>query len=464
MHFGGFMKKNEIVRLEIEDLNNLGFGVSHIDGKVVFVSGAVTGDTVEAQIIKVNAGYCVAIVKRMIAPSPLRAEGRCPYPACTACAYKNIGYEHEKKTKENYVRHVFKKAGLSDIEVLPLLCTGETQGYRNKAQYPVGMDSKGNYLLGFYAPKSHTVKEAAACPLQPPIFGEILEFLRAFFAKHSLSVYDERSGKGLLRHVYLRRAEKSGEILLTLVINGDRLPCEEALVLQTRAAFPSVIGILLNENRENTNVILSDNYRTLFGKNYITDELADVTLQIAAGAFYQVNRAGAELLYGEAKRLAELKESDLLLDLYCGAGAIGLSMARQVREVIGIEIVADAVECAKRNAACSGIQNASFYTGDAADAEKILDAAECARGEKIRPDVVILDPPRKGCDAKLLSFVASLSPRRIVYVSCNPDTLARDIAILLPLGYETNAVRPVDMFPATGHVESVACLTRTFDN
>ncbi len=455
------MKKNEIVRLEIEDLNNLGFGVSHIEGKVVFVSGAVTGDAVEAQIIKVNASYCVAIMRRLLSPSPLRAEGRCPHLACTACAYKSIGYEHEKKTKENNVRAVFKKAGLADIEVLPLLSTGVTEGYRNKAQYPVGLDAKGNYVLGFYAPKSHSVKEAAACPLQPPVFSEILEFLREFFKAHALSVYDEKSGKGLLRHVYLRRAEKSGEVLLTLVINGAGLPCETELVSRVRAGFPSVVGILLNENCENTNVILSEKYRTLWGKSYITDELCGVTLEIAASAFYQVNRAGAELLYTEAKKLAGLKKTDLLLDLYCGAGAIGLSMAREVREVIGIEIVADAVKCAERNAALSGIENASFYVGDAADAEKILDAAEQKRGEKIRPDVVILDPPRKGCDARLLSFVASLSPRKIVYVSCNPDTLARDVAILAPLGYVTDRVQPVDMFPATGHVESVVCLTRS---
>ncbi len=454
------MKKNEIVCLEIEDLNNLGFGVSHIEGRVVFVSGAVTGDTVEGQIIKVNKTYAVAITKRVLSPSHLRTEGRCPYPACTACAYKAIGYEHEKKTKENNVRAVFKKAGLPEIEVLPLLSTNVTEGYRNKAQYPVGMDAKGNYIFGFYAPKSHTVKEAAACPLQPVVFSEILALLRDLFKEHSLSVYDEASGKGLLRHIYLRRAEVSGEVLLTLVINGKALPCETELVSRVRASFPSVVGILLNENRESTNVILSEKYRTLWGKDYITDTLCGVTLEIAASAFYQVNRLGAELLYTEAKKLAELKRSDLLLDLYCGAGAIGLSMAREVREVIGIEIVVDAVECAKRNAALSGIENASFYAGDAADAEKILDAAEKARGEKIRPDVVVLDPPRKGCDTRLLSFVASLSPRKIVYVSCNPDTLARDVAIFAPLGYVTNRVQPVDMFPGTGHVETIVCLCK----
>jgi len=458
------MKKNDIVRLEIEDLNNLGFGVARIDGKAVFVSGAVTGDTVEAQLIKVNASYAVAIVKKLLVRSPLRTEGRCPYPACTACAYKSIEYAHELKTKQGNVRASFRKAGLSEIEVLPVLSTGQTCGYRNKAQYPIGKDAKGNFVFGFYAPKSHTVKEAAACPLQPAIFAEILELLRVFFKENDLSVYDEKTGKGLLRHIYLRRAEKNGEVLLTLVINGSGLPCEEALVSRVCAAFPSVVGILINENREDTNVILSDTYRTLWGQNYMTDELSGVTLRIAPSAFYQVNHDGAELLYGEAKALAGLRKTDLLLDLYCGTGAIGLSMAKDVREVIGIEIVADAIECAKQNAALSGIENASFFVGDAADAEKILENAEKARGEAIRPDVIVLDPPRKGCDAKLLSFVASLSPRTIVYVSCGPDTLARDVAILAPLGYTTDKVQPVDMFPGTGHVECVVCLTRGLDN
>ncbi len=454
------MKKNEVIRLEIEELNNLGFGVARVGGKVVFVSGAVTGDVLEAQIIKVNASYCVAITKRLLTPSPLRSEGRCPYPACTACAYKNIGYEHEKKAKENNVRASFRKSGLSDVKVLEVLSTDITEGYRNKAQYPVGLDAKGRFIFGFYAPKSHSVKEAAACPLQPPIFAEILEFLRVFFKEHAYSVYDEKSGKGLLRHIYLRRAETSEEILLTLVVNGASVPAESELIKEITAAFPKIVGVLLNENREDTNVILSDTYRTLYGKSFITDTLAGVTLEIAASAFYQVNRAAAELLYGEAKKLAGLKKSDLLLDLYCGTGAIGLSMAKEVRELIGIEIVADAVECAKRNAAASGVKNASFFVGDAADTEKILENAERARGEKLRPDVVILDPPRKGCDAGLLSFVASLAPRTVVYVSCNPDTLARDVALLAPLGYTTDKVQPVDLFPGTGHVESLVCLTR----
>ena len=223
------MKKNEIIRLEIEDLNNLGFGVARVDGKAVFVCGAVTGDVVEGQLIKVNASYAVAIVKKMLVRSPLRTEGRCPYPACTACAYKNIEYAHELKTKQGNVRASFRKAGLSEIEILPVLSTMQTCGYRNKAQYPIGKDAKGNYIFGFYAPKSHTVKEAAACPLQPAVFAEILEFLCVFFKENDLSVYDEKTGKGLVRHIVTKIGIKTNEIMCIIVINGRKIENEKDL-------------------------------------------------------------------------------------------------------------------------------------------------------------------------------------------------------------------------------------------
>jgi len=454
------LKKNDIINLKIESITNLGFGVGRHEGLVIFVSDAVTGDEAEVKIIKLTPSYVVGRVEKFIKTFELRDTSRCNNKSCHSCAYKSISYAHEKELKQTEVKEAFKKAGLSEVKIESLVGSPSCKNYRNKAQYPISMSKNGEYVIGFYAPKSHRVTDAVNCPLAPEIFSDIIKVLTAFFKKHMLSVYNEEVGQGLLRHVYLRRADQSGEVLLTLVINGSALPCEEALVARVREKFPAVVGILLNENREDTNVILSDSYRTLYGKNYMTDVLSGVTLKIAPSAFYQVNHDGAELLYGEAKKLAGLKKTDLLLDLYCGTGAIGLSMAKDVREVIGIEIVADAIECAKQNAALSGIENASFFVGDAADAEKILENAEKARGEKIRPDVIVLDPPRKGCDARLLSFVASLSPRRIVYVSCNPDTLARDMAILKPLGYETDKVQPVDMFPATGHVESVVCLTR----
>jgi 23S rRNA (uracil1939-C5)-methyltransferase len=332
--------------------------------------------------------------------------------------------------------------------------------YRNKAQYPVSRDKDGKYHIGFYAPKSHRVTDAVDCPLAPDVFTDILREVRDFLAKHSISTYDEESGEALVRHIYLRRGEVSGEILLTVVINGTSLPHSNDLVDRITKKFPEVVGILTNENTKDTNIILGETYRTLFGRDYIFDTLAGVNLKITAPSFYQVNHNCAELLYAKARELAELREGDLLLDLYCGAGSIGLSMARDCREVIGIEIVDSAVECARFNAENNGIKNASFYTGDAKDTKKLLEPAEVARGEKIMPDVVIFDPPRGGSDEALLRHVASLNPRKIVYISCNPATLARDMVILKEVGYIGDVVTPVDMFPGTGHVESVVALTR----
>ena len=454
------MKKNDIVTLTIEDITNLGFGVGKVGGAVVFVSSLVPGDVAEVKIIKATSSYFVGKCERLISASDKRVNDRCDNQKCHSCAYSSLSYEEELKLKTESIKSVFAKAGLSDIEVLPTVPSPRLSEYRNKAQYPIKRMKDGSISIGFYAPKSHNVCEAASCAMSPKVFSEILETLRAFFNKFDISTYDEESGKGLLRHIYLRRSEESGEVLLTLVINGNSIPKSAELVSEVRAKHPSVCGILLNENKKNTNVILGEKYITLFGKDYITDTLAGVKLKITAQSFYQVNHGTATLIYEEARRFASLEKSDTLLDLFCGAGSIGLSMAKDCRELIGIEIVDSAVECARFNATENGITNASFYTGDAANAEDFLKNAERERGEKIRPDVVILDPPRAGSDERLLKFIASLSPRRIVYISCNPATLARDIAIMRTHGYTTNQVKGYDMFPMTGHVESVVCLTR----
>ena len=302
--------------------------------------------------------------------------------------------------------------------------------------------------------------EAADCPLAPEIFPSIIEALRGFFKEHSLSVYDEQSGEGLLRHIYLRRGEISGEVLLTLVINGSALPHGDRLVSLMTESFPELVGILLNVNTEDTNVVLGEEFITLYGRDYIFDTLGGVALKITAPSFYQVNRGAAELLYAKAKELAKPTKNELLLDLYCGAGSIGLSMADEAGEVIGIEIVESAVECATFNAEINHINNASFYAGDASDTKKILEPAERTRGEKLKPDIVIFDPPRGGTTEELIQHISSLNPTRIVYISCNPTTLARDIVIFNKYGYFCDTVTPYDLFPMTGHVESVVCLTR----
>ena len=455
------LKKNEIHTLSVEGMTNLGFGVARVSGCVVFVQGAVTGDVVEAKIIKSTPSYSVARIERLITPSVHRIDGRCGNRACSSCAYKLIGYEHEVGIKERDVKEAFVKAGLSETRIAPLVPSPSLAEYRNKAQYPIALTKDGEYSVGFFAPKSHRVCEARSCPLAPKVFSEIIDLLCAFFKKHSLSVYDEERGTGLLRHIYLRRGEVTGEILLTLVIAEDSLPYSDGLVRSVTERFPDVVGVLLNVNPENTNVILGEKFITLFGRDYIFDRLGGNILKISAPSFYQVNRGAAELLYKKAGELAEPTKDDVLLDLYCGAGSIGLSMAKDVKELIGIEIVDAAVLCARENAEANGIKNAHFYTGDAKDTERMLENAETQLGRRIEPSIILLDPPRAGCDERLINYVASLSPKRIVYISCNPITLARDCKLFYELGYDAGVVTPFDLFPMTGHVESVVCLTKS---
>jgi 23S rRNA (uracil1939-C5)-methyltransferase len=454
------LKKNDIIDLEITSITNLGFGVGRHEGQVIFVADAVTGDTVSVKIIKLTPSYAVGRVEKFIKSSPLRDGTRCDNTACKSCAYKNISYEQEKKIKESEVREVFKKSGLSEVDIAPLVASPKCAHYRNKAQYPVSVSKNGEYLIGFYAPKTHRVTDATSCPLAPSVFSEILVLLKGFFKKHSLSVYNEETGKGLLRHIYLRRGELSGEILLTLVINGDTLPFSGELCELVTKSFPDVVGILININKKNTNVILGKEFVTLYGRDYIYDTLCGVKLKITAPSFYQVNHGAAELLYKKARELARPEKDDTLLDIYCGAGSIGLSMADSGCEVFGIEIIESAVLCARENAESNGFSNAKFYTGDAAITEKLLENAERELGRSLSPTIILLDPPRSGCDARLISYVASLSPKRIVYISCNPATLARDCALFKKLGYTIGEVTPFDLFPATGHVESLVCLQR----
>lgn len=454
------LKKNDTFDLDIYDITNLGFGVGKRDGQIVFVSGTVPGDKAKVKVIKINKSYAIARPIELTVKSEKRCDGNCNLALCKSCAYKELSYSHELILKENTIKGAFLKEGLLEIEVMPTVPSPKSSEYRNKAQYPIARGRDGEYIIGFYAPKSHRVTEAAACPLAPKVFSEINESLRAFFKKEGYSVYDEESGEGLLRHIYLRRGEISGEILLTLVINGSSLPGADRLVKIITEKYSCVVGILLNYNLENTNVILGDRYECVWGRDFIYDTLAGVELKISAPSFYQVNHASTELLYAKARELARLEKSDTLLDLFCGIGSIGLSMAEDAGELIGIEIVESAVECAKENAMRAKLTNAHFYTGDATETENLLLRAEKSLGRKIEPDVIILDPPRAGCDERLVSFAASLSPKRIVYISCNPTTLARDVKKFKENGYVCDTVYGFDLFPHTGHVESLVCLTR----
>ena len=322
-------KKNQTVTVEITDLTDLGFGVGRVDGAVIFVSDTVPGDVIEAKIIKVNNTYLVGRAEKYIKTSSCRGTDRCSERVCKSCAYKNISYKDEAIHKEEGVRRLFSSSALAGISTAPITVSPNATRYRNKAQYPIAIVG-GEYRVGFFAPKSHRVTPVADCPLTPSIFSEICSELCDFFKDHSISVYNEESGEGLLRHIYLRQGEVSREVLVTVVINGESLKNENELVKRITEKFPSVVGILININRENTNVVLGDGYRILFGRDHIFDTLSGVRLKITAPSFYQVNHASAELLYAKAKELAKPTKSDTLLDLFCGAGSIGLSMADSV--------------------------------------------------------------------------------------------------------------------------------------
>ncbi|MBE6633363.1 MAG: 23S rRNA (uracil(1939)-C(5))-methyltransferase RlmD [Ruminococcaceae bacterium] len=461
------MRKNDTVRVRITDINNLGCGVGHLEnagndtGMTVFVRGGVTGDELEAKVIKATKSYLVARPERILVPSPHRTEEDLCTAAlgCGGCAYRHVTYSHELELKRGYVQNAFKKVGLDRVEVEAVRHTDAVVGYRNKAQYPVQKDKNGKTVAGFYANSSHRIVPAEECRLQPKVFGEIVRYLCDFADKHRISAYNEETGKGLLRHIYLRIGVATGEIMLCLVLTSERLPEEETLKRELAEKFPAIKSLWINVNSKNTNVVLGERYRLLSGNEWIEDVLCGLTLRITPQSFYQVNHDACELLYGLAKERAALTGEELLLDLYCGIGSIGLSMADRAGEVLGMEIVERAAKSGDENAARNGITNAAFFCGDASDPQGLLKRAAEERGELSRA-VVVIDPPRKGTTRELIEGLAHHGIRRVVYVSCNPDTLARDCAIFSELGYEIGAVTPVDLFPRTGHVESVVCLMR----
>ena len=452
-------RKDDILTLNITEVNNLGCGVAKADGMVVFVKGAVSGDTVEAKIIKVAGSYLVGRLEKVLVASPHRTEkDLCEAPlSCGGCMYRHIAYAHELEMKRRYVMGAFLKAGLPDVKVERVRSTGECHGYRNKAQYPFGL--VGNKVrVGFYENRTHKLIPSFSCSLQPSLFEEICRFVCCFADENGISVYHEQTGKGLLRHLYLREGRNTREVMVCLVINGDELPCEADFVRKLCLAFPRVVSVVLNINKQKTSVVLGKQYRTIGGKDYIEDILCGKRFRLAPAAFYQVNHDGAELLYSVAAEKAALGEKDTLLDLYCGIGTIGLSIAAETTRLVGVEIVEAAVECAAENARLNGVENARFFCGDAGNAEQMIGQAFAACG-KDNP-VVVVDPPRKGLDGELICYLAKQNSQKIVYVSCDVDTLARDCALFRKYGYQIGEVTPVDMFPKTGHVETVVLLSR----
>ena len=453
------LQKNQLLTLRIERLSSDGSGVAHsADGEAVFVPNTAPGDEARIKIVKDCGRYAFGILDQLLTPSPDRVEVDCPAAGpCGGCSLRHLSYKAELQAKHENVTDAFRRIGGLDVPVLPTVPSPEVDRYRNKVQFPVGRDKNGQPCIGFYAGRTHRIVPCPDCKLQPGVLNEIGNALCAFFAAHGIQPYDEESGKGLVRHIFLRRGAHSGQIMVCLVCTRAKLPHSEELVAQLREQFPAIATILLNVNAKNTNVILGSETHPLYGPGSLEDTLCGVPVRLGPLSFYQVNTLAAEQLYGIAAEYAQLIPDDLLLDLYCGMGTIGLSMADHCRELIGVEIVPEAIESAKANAARMGDAIAAKSRFFCADAGK---AASQLATEGLHPDVVMLDPPRKGCDEATLSAVVTMSPRRVVYVSCNPSTAARDAKWLEEHGYRAEKVQPVDLFPRTRHCEAVLLLTK----
>ena len=453
------LQKNQILTLRIERLSSDGSGVAHSpDGETVFVPGAAPGDEADVRIVKDCKRYAFGILDHLRTPSPDRIPVDCAVAGpCGGCSLRHLDYTAELRAKQENVTDAFRRIGGLDVPVLNICPSPEADRYRNKVQFPVGLDKNGNPCIGFYAGRTHRIVPCPDCKLQPGVLNDIGNALCRFFAENGIQPYNEETGRGLVRHIFLRRGAHSGQIMVCLVCTRPNLPHADALCTRLREQFADIATILLNVNSKNTNVILGTETHTLYGPGYIEDTLCGVPVQLGPLSFYQVNTLAAERLYGIAAQYAQLTPDDLLLDLYCGMGTIGLSMVGRCRELVGVEIVPEAIESAKANAARMGDAVAAkscFFCADAGQAATRLAA------EGLHPDVVMLDPPRKGCDEATLSAVVRMAPRRVVYVSCNPATAARDAAWLEQNGYHTEQVQPVDLFPRTKHCETVVLLSK----
>ena len=454
------LNKNDIIELEITGYTSDGSGVGHSkEGIAVFVPLAAKDDKLKVRILKTAKTYAFGKIEKILEPSADRIRPDCPqFSKCGGCVYRHISYKAELAAKQQRVEDAMERiGGFKDISIKPIIGAENTDRYRNKAQLPVGKGTNGGITLGFFAKHSHRVIDCEECLLQPAAFTEAMGAFKAWHAKTGEDVYDERTGRGHLRHLFLRQAPSTGEIMACVVLNGNGVHDEPLLVKMLRDGVPGLKSIMINFNREKTNVILGEKYRTVWGQDYITDELCGLKFRISADSFFQVNSRQAERLYTITGKYAGLTGKETVLDLYCGTGTIGLSMAKDAGRVIGVEVVGHAVEDARKNAEYNGIANAEFICADAAE------AAAKIKSDGTKPDVVVLDPPRKGCEAGLVSAVADMGPERVVYVSCDPATLARDLKLFAGMGYQPEEITPVDMFPRTAHVEMVALMLRVKD-
>ena len=448
------LKKNAIIPLEITGITNEGNGVGRADGMAVFVPFAAAGDKLKVRVVKVLSHYAFGIIEEIASPAVCRVEDDCPiYRRCGSCSLRHISYEEELIIKNGWVEENMRRIGKLAVTLPPAVPSPQVDRYRNKAIYPV-RSQNGKPIVGFFAKRSHRVESAEDCFLHPKFFGEIAAAFCGWLADFNVSIYDEITHRGLVRSLYIRHAEASGEVMVTIIANGSALPQTQALIEALCGACSAITSVILNINRDKTNVLLGEECQTLWGKSTITDQLCGLSFSLSPLSFYQINRRGAEQLYGIAREFAALSGGEVLLDLYCGAGTIGLSMAHQARQLVGVEIVSDAVENARQNAIQNGITNARFICADATEAAAQLEA------EGIAPDVIILDPPRKGCTPELIKTTVRMAPDRIVMVSCNSSTAARDVALFSELGYVVQKIQAVDMFPRTSHVECVVLMSQ----
>ena len=444
------LAKNQEHTVTIEGYGEGGMGVARIDGRVVFVHGALRGEKCRVLILKTLKSVAFAKVLEVIEPSSERITPDCPYfPRCGGCTYRHIRYEEELRLKRQRVQDNLSRIGGSDVTVEEILGARDTLRYRNKAQYPVSKDG----AVGFYRARTHEVIECEHCLLVKPEADAAAEALREYMQSCRVAGYDEKTGRGLVRHLYIR-SNAAGESLVCVLVNGDKLPKEDRLVTLLRDACPKCTGIVLGTNTKKGNVILGDRYRTLWGSDRLEDTLCGKTFRLSVPSFYQVNRIQAERLYAKAIEFAGLTGQETVLDLYCGAGTITLALSDHAKKVLGAEIVPEAIDDARENAARNGVKNVEFFCGDASDVAKKL-----AR-ENLRPDVITVDPPRKGLAADVVESIAEMQPGRVVYVSCDSATMARDVKRLADLGYTAQRACAVDMFPRADHVETICLLSK----
>ncbi len=434
----------------VEGYSSEGLGIVRLSGAVVFVPQAVRGETVEIRITKVMKTCAVGQIVKILTPSPERQKPECPvYGRCGGCEFQHLSYPEELWAKRQRVQDALTRLGGLSVPVEEILGAKNPLHYRNKSQYPVGADG----TIGFYRARSHQVIPVERCLIQSPRSDATAQAVGAWMKRYRIPAYDEKTGKGLIRHVYVR-VNREGQSLCCLLVNGRQVPREAELVAYVRAAAPETVGVVLGTNTSRSNVILGDRYRTIWGEPYLYDRLCGLSFRLSVPSFYQVNRDQAEVLYGKALEFAGLSGEETVLDLYCGIGTITLYMAGHAKRVIGAEIVPEAIRDARENARRSGIENAEFFCGDAADVAARLE------GEGLRPDVVTVDPPRKGLRPEVIASVAGMGPKRVVYVSCDPATLGRDARVFTDLGYQAERAVAVDLFPGTRHVETVVLFSR----